>query len=97
MWSKENAGINPDYGKTIDNKTERNKKSEDGLVLMDVGENQIFAYEGGRYRKTGNAQTAYQEKNGDPRMLVRVTVKLVKINTPFMIFQPAEAQESKDT
>ena len=90
MGSQENTGINPDDGETINNKTERNKKCKNRLVLMDVGENQIFANEGGCYRKTRDAQTAEQEKNGDSRMLVGMAVKLVQINTSFVVSQPVK-------
>ena len=96
MRPQEDPGINPNDGKSVDNEAKRNQKRKDGLIFMNVGEDQVFANKSRRNRKSRYTQTAKQKEKGDVRMFVGVPVKLIKVDAAFMILKPAKAQETQD-
>ena len=96
MRPQENPRINPNDGKSVDDETQRNQKRKDGLIFMNVGEDQVFANERRRNRKSRYTQTAKQKEKGDVRVFVGVPVKLIQVNAAFMVFKPAETQETQD-
>lgn len=56
--SQENTRIDPDDGKAVNDKRKAREECQNGLVFVDVGEDEVFAHEGGTDREAGGREAA---------------------------------------
>lgn len=97
MRTQKHPRIDPDDGKTVDNKTKSNAKREEHLILVNVRENKILADESGRDGKSRNCETGHQKYERQSGIHQGVAVEPVEVDILFHDAQETQAEESDNT